>query len=279
MVDKIPEISIIVPCHNQAQYLSETLESVLAQEYSYWECIIVNDGSTDNTEEISKKYVEKDGRFIYINQKNAGLPNARNSGINRASGKYILPLDADDLIHKDYISKAIEAFNENTRTSLVYCVAQKFGVENCLWEQADFNYLLLLKGNMIFCSAIFRKSDFLEVGQYDELMDGGLEDWELWIRLLNETTIVKKLPEAYFFYRIKSSSMNRMALEKTENLKYKIYLKHIELYKKYFISPISLLEENDFLKAVYKNSPDYKFGNLFINPLRKMYAFFKGLKK
>jgi glycosyltransferase involved in cell wall biosynthesis len=279
VADKIPEISIIVPCYNQAQYLSETLESVLAQEYTYWECIIVNDGSIDNTEEISKKYVEKDGRFIYITQKNAGLPKARNSGINRASGKYILPLDADDLIHKDYIFKAIEAFNENTRTSLVYCVAQKFGVENYLWEQADFNYLLLLKGNMIFCSAIFRKSDFLEVGQYDELMDGGFEDWELWIRLLNETSVVKKLPETYFFYRVKSYSMNRMPLKEIESLKYKIYLKHLELYKKYFISPISLLEENDFLKAVYKNSPDYKFGNLLINPLRKMYIFFKGLKK
>ena len=65
-----PLVSIIVPCYNQAQYLPETLDSVLAQTYPYWECIIVNDGSPDNTEEIAKHYCEKDNRFKYLFKEN-----------------------------------------------------------------------------------------------------------------------------------------------------------------------------------------------------------------
>lgn len=65
-------VSIIVPCFNQAQYLDECLQSVLNQTYAHWECIIINDGSTDNTAEISKKWIEKDTRFFYFEKENGG---------------------------------------------------------------------------------------------------------------------------------------------------------------------------------------------------------------
>jgi glycosyltransferase involved in cell wall biosynthesis len=88
-------VSIIVPCFEQAQYLDEALLSVLDQTYTHWECIIVNDGSSDNTEEIAKRWVEKDGRFLLINKNNEGVCIARNTAIEKAKGVYILPLDAD----------------------------------------------------------------------------------------------------------------------------------------------------------------------------------------
>ena len=69
----MPLISVIVPCYNQAQYLDECLQSVLDQTYTDWECIIVNDGSPDNTEEIAKNWVEKDTRFIYLSKENGGF--------------------------------------------------------------------------------------------------------------------------------------------------------------------------------------------------------------
>lgn len=84
-----PLISVIVPCYNQAQYLDECLQSVVEQTYPNWECIIVNDGSPDNTEEIALQWTEKDSRFIYIKKENGGLSSARNAGLEIAKGKWI----------------------------------------------------------------------------------------------------------------------------------------------------------------------------------------------
>ena len=95
-------VSIIIPCFNQGMYLSETIESVLSQTYRYWECIIINDGSADNTEEIALGYCNNDERIKYLKQDNKGPCVARNYGISNAGGIYILPLDADDILGKDY---------------------------------------------------------------------------------------------------------------------------------------------------------------------------------
>ena len=101
-------ISVIVPCYNQAQYLDECLQSVLDQTYTDWECIIVNDGSPDHTEEIAKKWVEKDARFRYLFKENGGLSSARNAGIEIAKGEWILPLDADDKIGNQYLEQFLK---------------------------------------------------------------------------------------------------------------------------------------------------------------------------
>jgi glycosyltransferase involved in cell wall biosynthesis len=85
-------VSVIVPCFNQAQYLGEALQSVLAQTYTNWECIIVDDGSPDNTERVASKFVKLDNRIKYHKKQNGGLADARNYGINKAKGEFILPL-------------------------------------------------------------------------------------------------------------------------------------------------------------------------------------------
>ncbi len=103
-----PLISVIVPCYLQAEYLDECLQSVYDQTYSNWECIIVNDGSLDNTEEIAKRWLEKDNRFRYIYKENGGLSSARNAGIREAKGEWIQFLDSDDMIHKSkFITKSL----------------------------------------------------------------------------------------------------------------------------------------------------------------------------
>jgi len=96
-----PLVSIIVPCFNYGQFLSEALESLLAQTYPRWECIIVDDGSTDNTKEAVNFYVQKDSRFRYIYQVHRGVSSARNRALKEAAGTYIQFLDADDMLEKD----------------------------------------------------------------------------------------------------------------------------------------------------------------------------------
>jgi glycosyltransferase involved in cell wall biosynthesis len=100
-------VSIIVPCYNYGYFLPETLDSILAQSYTKWECIIVDDGSTDNTKDVATTYLITDQRFRYIYQNNRGLSAARNTGIKLSKGSYIQFLDADDLLQEKKLESQI----------------------------------------------------------------------------------------------------------------------------------------------------------------------------
>ena len=247
-----PTVSIIVPCYNQAQYLDECLQSVLDQTYSEWECIIVNDGSTDNTDFFTKQWVEKDKRFIYFEKENGGLSSARNFGIKNATGEYILPLDADDKIASNYIAIAIKAFQEDFSLKVVYCKAEKFGDEHGIWQLQPFSIYDLCRFNMIFCSAVFKKSDWELVGGYDINMIYGLEDWEFWIAILKNGGTVKQLEEVGFYYRIRENSMiKQLSIEKRSDLLDYLNIKHIDFFVKHHGNSIQLYRENLMLKKFH----------------------------
>ena len=231
ILTQMPKISVVVPCYNQAQYLDECLQSVLNQTYQDWECIIVNDGSPDNTEEIAKNWVEKDTRFKYLPKQNGGLSSARNAGIEIAQGKWILPLDADDKIGNQYLELAEKEFEKNY--TIIYCNAAFFGTENKSWNLPNYSYEKILTGNIIFCSAFFRKKDWVTAQGYDVNLKNGREDWDFWLSILQRESTVKKLDYLGFFYRRKEISMdteinkNENILTQTENY---IYRKHLSKY-------------------------------------------------
>ncbi|MDI6034174.1 glycosyltransferase family A protein [Flavobacterium sp. LB2P84] len=228
-------ITIIVPCYNQAQYLEEALQSVLDQTYTDWECIIVNDGSPDQTEEVAKKWVDKDSRFKYVYKENGGLSSARNFGIEYTRGEFILPLDADDKISTDYISLAIAAFENDASLKVVYCKAERFGDEVGIWRLQPFSLLDLARDNMIFCSAMYKKADWELVGGYDVNMIYGLEDWEFWIAILKNGGDVKCLDEVGFYYRIKTNSMiKKLDIEKRKYSLDYISIKHADFFVEQF---------------------------------------------
>lgn len=272
-----PLVSIIVPCYNQAQYLPETLDSVLAQTYPYWECIIVNDGSPDNTEEIAKHYCDKDIRFKYVYKENGGLSSARNVGIKNSLGEFILPLDSDDLIGSAYLEKAIQHFINYPETKLVYCKAVKFGTENVVWDLPQYEFSKILFENIIFCSSIFRKSDYNLTNGYNENIKLGFEDWDFWLSLLNENDIVFRLPDFYFKYRIKENSMLKsLNEEKSKLIKEEIFRNHFDKYKNYLPTLIwynprmtSQMDRIISLEDEIKNiriSKAYLLGKLLIKP-------------
>ncbi|MXV52826.1 glycosyltransferase [Pedobacter sp. HMF7647] len=266
-----PDFSIIVPCYNQAQFLSETLQSVLSQTHFNWECIIVDDGSPDNTEKIALEWVKKDRRFVYLKKENGGLSSARNAGIKIAKGEFILPLDADDYISSSYLGSAKKVLFANDHIKLVYGNAIKFGAVNCKWELETYSYHGLLEGNLIYCSAIYRKKDFDNTNGYDESMKSGYEDWDFWLQLLTEQDKVHFLEETVFFYRIKNESMlQAIKDEHSRELRNYIYNKYKSLYEKYWDDPILVKRKNSQLTRMYKNSLDYKLGNFLINPLRRI---------
>lgn len=113
-------ISIIVPCYNQAQYLDECLQSVSNQTYQNWECIIVNDGSIDDTEKKARHWENKDRRFKYLFQENLGVSIARNLGLEYSSGTYIQFLDGDDILQEDKLSYQADILNNNHTIDIIY---------------------------------------------------------------------------------------------------------------------------------------------------------------
>src|SRR5665213_2493915 len=106
------KISVIIPCYNQAHFLNESVDSVLAQTYTNWECLIVNDGSTDNTERVAIACAEKDNRIKYIKKENGGLSSARNKGLDEVTGDYIQFLDSDDMITPDKFQMSLMNGND-----------------------------------------------------------------------------------------------------------------------------------------------------------------------
>jgi len=106
-------ISVIIPAYNAQAYLRECLESVLAQSFSDWEAIIVNDGSTDSTREIGLCFTARDSRFRLVSTPNGGLSSARNAGIAEARGQWLTYLDSDDTLYPDALARLMAAATEN----------------------------------------------------------------------------------------------------------------------------------------------------------------------
>lgn len=275
-------ISIIVPCYNQAQYLPDCLQSVVEQTYSHWECIIVNDGSPDNTEAVALEWAAKDNRIKYLKKENGGLCSARNAGISSAEGKWILPLDADDKIGKDYLKFAHDIMISKSEVGLIYANANYFGDREEVWALPEYNLKTLLRANMIYCSAFYKKEDWIRIGGYDTNMKNGWEDWEFWIHLLGTSNKkVYKLEYTGFYYRIKNDSMIYTFVRNDEillnTIKY-VFKKHIDLYLNNFGTYQYLLDTIDDLRysehilkektGRYENNPMIKFQ-------KKIYFFFK----
>ena len=126
---KQPLVSILVTCYNQEHCIIKTLESVSQQTYTNWECIIVDDGSTDESAEVIKAFIKGDVRFTYVYQDNQGVSAARNTGFKMATGTYINFLDGDDTFLPQKLERQVEVFSQNPEISICICHHQ-FCVEN-----------------------------------------------------------------------------------------------------------------------------------------------------
>jgi|SRR5690554_6043771 len=122
MIEHTPLVSIIVPTYNRAHLIGETLDSVLAQTYANWECIVVDDESTDNTEEVMQNYLAKDARFQYHHRPKDRLPGgnaARNYGFEMSTGDYSIFLDSDDILDSQCLDNRVTRFQEHLQCSFL----------------------------------------------------------------------------------------------------------------------------------------------------------------
>lgn len=179
--------SLVIPTYNRAAFIRETIHSVLDQTYQHFEIIIVDDGSTDNTEEIVNHIASK--KITYLKIKNAERGFARNYGILNSKGDYITFLDSDDLLYPHYFSNAnesIQKYNAPPFFHLGYEVINHdnkllFKIDRLKNDRIDF----LIKGNLLSCTGCFMRRDVSDQFRFNEDRNlAGSEDWELWFRVL-----------------------------------------------------------------------------------------------
>lgn len=260
------KVSVIVPCYNEGKFLQESIESVIGSTYSDWECIIIDDGSTDNTKQISVSFCKVDERIRYIYQNNSGVCSARNNAIAQSNGKYILCLDSDDKISSNYIEQCVEELDKDDSLSLVTCNYKLFGRKNKDVILESYSIEKLMGHNLFINCSMFRRCDFDRVGGFNQNMKGGLEDWDLWLSILGNGGKVKYLNEVHFYYRIKhrKKSRNRsVALINYDKLRYQIWENHKDLFSKYYYDP---KHSPEYIQVAY--SPEYRLGKFLLQPFR-----------
>jgi glycosyltransferase involved in cell wall biosynthesis len=204
-----PTFSIIIPVYNAAATLAETLTSALEQNFSSFEIILVNDGSTDESLEIAEALKEQAPflPFTLVNQANQGLGAARNAGIKAASGKYCAFLDADDLWAKNKLSSCYQFLKASPECQVLYHPVIAFRDDGFEKERSAYAVkncqTLLQKGNPVVPSAtilstqLARQEQFTTNGHFH-----GAEDLHLWLRLLHQNIAFYFWPEPLTYYRL-----------------------------------------------------------------------------
>jgi len=265
-------VSIIVPCYNQAQYLGEALQSVFDQTYTHWECIIVNDGSLDNTEEVVQKWIAKDNRFTYFYQENSSVSVARNYGIKMAGGKYIQFLDSDDILEADKISSQVQIMDIDLNIDIVYGSSRYFFdgnfsnlypihyngiVPTIEMDKSDKNQrdVLLYRNICTVCASLYRNNIFKKIS----FKNIAFEDWFLNIECAFNDYIFhySKSEDSCSFIRMTNESqMNKHVRENQSNNAFNKEVSKLLNTKKY----LSILIER---KKLNKDKPEIKSRNVF----------------
>jgi hypothetical protein len=226
------DLSVVIPCYNLGELLIEAVASVERTAPERCELIVVDDGSTQpRTLEVLA--VLREGGYHIIEQPNAGLAAARNSGIREARGRYILPLDADNRLAAGYITSAIQVLDSQLETGVVYGDRLEFGCCNGRKPVPALDLPTLLWSNYIDACAAFRRKIWEDCGGYDAGVPAW-EDWDFWISTAEQGWQFHRLPDVAFEYRIRPNSMLRNAEREglRQTVREHIYRKHHHIFAK-----------------------------------------------
>lgn len=269
------KVSVIIPCFNQGQYLDEAVNSILNQTYQNFEIIIVNDGSTDPFTSNKLKNYEK-ARTQVIHTENQGLPAARNNGIKKAKGQYILVLDADDSFEPTFLDKAVSHLDNNPEIGVVTCGIRSFGEE--AWTSFPTGgdvTAFFLKSNSCG-NALFRKKCWEDAGEYDERMKEGFEDWNFWIAVTKKGWLVYTIPELLFNYRTSETSMVKESYKKNAELIRQLVINHKEVFQEHIESIIyQMIKKKEIEIQFILDSKSYRLGRFIISPFAKLFNLLK----
>ena len=208
-----PLVSVIMPAYNTEKYIGDSIQSVLDQTYSNWELLVVDDGSTDKTADIARRFSAQDGRVKYVFQPNGRQAKARNTGIGQSSGDLLAFLDSDDLWLPEKLERQLETL-QATKADVVYSNgviiyepgasggAMDFPVVAGTVEGRKMLDLLLLLNFIPVQSVVLRREIFKNAGPFDESPSyHGCEDYELWLKLAAYGAVFHGMSEKLIKYR------------------------------------------------------------------------------
>lgn len=249
----LPLVSVLMPVYNAGKFLRESLESILNQTYNNFEFIIVNDGSTDNSENIIKTYSDNRIKY-YSNSRNKGLIFSLNYGIDLAKGEYLARMDADDISMRDRFEKQIAFLEQNENVSAVFAnvrLIDKSGTEIGIWED-DINTKnyseirrTLAKTNCLAHPTLMIRKSVISIFKYKKRRLNS-EDWDLWLRLVSRNYQIEKINEPLLNYRIHDDSVTFKRNRNGSDIKI------LTIQSKYLLSEATLFRVNKFNLRVLK---------------------------
>jgi glycosyltransferase involved in cell wall biosynthesis len=275
-------ISIIIPAYNRAHLIVETLDSILAQTYSNWECIIVDDGSTDNTEKVVRKYIKEDKRFQFYSRpidKTKGANTCRNYGFELSKGGCVKWFDSDDIMHPNLLEKQLNSINRNIDCCVCKVAYYDFENNRILKENTIFSDNLiedyLVGGVAFYVSGPLWNRFFLnkQAELFDELITN-LDDWDFNLRMLYQEPSIVYLNEPLIKYRIHKASLsheiNKFNFNEIQS-EFRAIKKHLFLIKK------NKKVDQQILKRHFKNRCQFILRQALVENNKYKFYYFKKL--
>lgn len=208
-----PRVSVIIATYNMGQFLAEAIQSILNQTFQDLEVIVVDDGSTDNTQVCLERF-RTDTRVIIVTQRNLGQPRAKNVGIERARGSYIAFCDADDYWLPQKLELQLPRFNHCQDIGVVYSPAtalfpdgSRAELQGPKYMRGDVLHTMFVRNIVPFGTAVVRRECIDQLGAFDESFQMGI-DWDLWLRISTRWKF-DYVEEATYIYRIWDGQMSK----------------------------------------------------------------------
>ncbi|GIU81227.1 MAG: glycosyltransferase [Acidobacteria bacterium] len=244
----MPYFSVIIPTYNRAQFIKQTIESVLNQTFTDFEIIVVDDGSTDNTKEVVESI--KDERIVYHYKRNEERSVARNTGVKLARGEYVTFLDSDDLLYENHLQTALEMVEKYNQPEWFHLGYEIKNLADGTCKKINFLPEIanskLIEGNHLSCRGVFIRKDIALKNPFNPKLSSS-EDYELWLRLASRYPLYCDNKVTSVLVQHDSRSVTKVNKEK-------------------LISQIGILEESlakdeEFMKVFGKDFPRIKAYN------------------
>ena len=219
-----PLVSIVVCNYDYGRFLGEAIESALGQTWPAIEVVVVDDGSTDDSLEVARRYPVR-----IVSQANAGVARARNRGAGEARGEWLVFLDADDVLLPTFVERCHAALaNASFDVAYAYAQLERFGLETGIMPLRPFDGRALFSGNFVPCTTLLRKRAFLEAGGFDPSWPAH-EDHELWARMFVRGYSGVLVPEPLVRYRFHGKSRNALSQQQRDDLHVRLVMAHPRL--------------------------------------------------
>lgn len=250
----VKNISVVMPTYNCGAYIYYAINSILKQSFKDFEFIIVDDGSTDNTEEIVNSF--KDSRIRYLKLEHKGFTDSANFGVSAASSEWIARMDADDIAVPERFEKQIDYLNINPKHTFTSCWYAVFnGTKNSYFIKTPVTHDQILKQlslHSVIChpGVIFNKQEFNHANRY---IHNTREDYDLWLRMKDEVTFYN-YPEVLMFLRERKNSLSRNSFISNSILVKKSQDKYLDLKNDFGI-------EDPFTERIIIGWREWFYGN------------------